>query len=382
MAITLLGIDEKTPEVELDSSGNVTGVLTESAVSIAREAVKPDKDRKAKGLALAIRRAHSLGVTSVQDNGGPSDFDAYRRAERAGKLGVRIWMNTPTDSLDSRIELALSTGVGSERLRVGGLKIFCDGALGARTAALSDPFADDPRNSGMYVHERKDLDDVVSRANEADIQLAIHAIGDAAIGTTIGSIESALERNPRKDHRHRIEHLELPTKGHLTQMRKLRIVASMQPNFIGEWGGTDGMYVSRLGKARASRNNPFNEVLQARVKLVFGSDCMPFSPLYGIHSAVNAPYPAQRISAVDAISAYTRDAAYASFEEDSKGTLSVGKYADFAVLSGDPFEKSEDISSIEVLGTVVGGEVVFSKSERKTGRPTRVPKGPQAVLDS
>jgi len=364
-AMSILGIDAKTADVEVDASGNVTGVLTESAVSMAREVTHPDKAKKAKGLALAIRKAHSLGVTSIHDNGDSSDFDAYRRAERAGELGVRVWFNTPTDTVDSRAELSLSTGLGSEWLKIGGLKIFCDGALGARTAALSEPFTDDPKNKGMFVHERKELDEIVAKANDADIQLAIHAIGDSGIEVTIDSMKSALENNPRKDHRHRIEHLELPARAHLTLMRKLKLIASMQPNFIGEWGGTDGMYVSRLGKDRTSRNNPFKEVLQARVKLVFGSDCMPFSPIYGIHSAVSAPYPAQKMSAVDAFSAYTKDAAFASFEEDLKGTISVGKHADLVVLSGDPFENPGDIGSMVVLRTVVGGEVVYEKSDEK-----------------
>ena len=139
----------------------------------------------------------------------------------------------------------------------------------------------------------------------------------------------------------------------------------MQPNFIGEWGGTEGMYVSRLGTKRASSNNPFREVLRSKVKLVFGSDCMPFSPTYGIHSAVNAPYDAQRISVLDAVAAYTRDAAYASFEERLKGTLAVGKLADFVVLSADPFSAPEQISSIKVVKTVVGGEVVFESTRKE-----------------
>lgn len=367
-AISLLGIDSKTPDVDVDASGRLTGVLTESAVTVARAVARPDRSKKSKALAVAVRKAHSLGVTSIQDNGDSSDFGVYRSAERAGKLGVRVWFNTPTDSLESRANLSLSSGIGSEWLKLGGLKVFCDGALGARTAALSEPFADDPKNKGVFVHERKELDEIVSKANEADIQLAIHAIGDSGISVAIDSFKSALELNPRKDHRHRIEHLELPTRPDLALMRRLRLVASMQPNFVGEWGGTDGMYVVRLGKARTSRNNPFREVLHAQIRLVFGSDCMPFSPIYGIHSAVAAPYTAQRISAVDAFTAYTKDAAYASFEEHMKGTLSVGKLADFAVLSDDPFVNPEAIHSMVVLRTVVGGEVVFERSDEKRRR--------------
>jgi len=364
-ALSLLGIDAKTPDVELDASGKMTGVLTESAVSIARAATRPDSAKKSKGLALAVRKAHSLGVTSIHDNGDSSDFDIYRSAEKAGRLGVRIWFNTPTDTLDSRKRLFLSTGMGSDWLKIGGLKVFCDGALGARTAALSQPFYDDPKNRGCFVHERGEFEDIVTDANDIGIQLAVHAIGDSGIDVTIAALSSALDKNPQRDHRHRIEHLELPAKPHLALMRRMRLIASMQPNFVGEWGGADGMYVSRLGEARTSRNNPFREVLQSKVKLVFGSDCMPMSPLYGIHSAVNAPYPSQRIAAVDAFSAYTVDAAYASFEERIKGSISEGKFADFVVLSGDPFETPQNIGMMTVLRTIIGGSVAYEKSEDK-----------------
>lgn len=364
LAVSELGIDSRTPGAEVDPSGRPSGLLKESAVEIARAATAPDRAKMTKGLGLAIRKAHSLGVTSIHDNGLNGDLRIYRSAERSSKLTVRVWFNTRSENIDSMLGMGVTTGIGSEFLKLGGLKVFCDGALGARTAALSKPYADDPGNIGMFVHDRSELDDIVARANESDVQLAIHAIGDAGIDTVISSIGSALEKCPRKDHRHRIEHLELPSPGHLSEMRKLRIVASMQPNFIGEWGGTDGMYVSRLGSERVARNNPFKEVLAARVKLVFGSDCMPFSPMYGIMSAVNAPYAAQRVPLLDAVAAYTRDAAFASFEEHLKGTLSVGKFADFAVLSADPFSDPGSMSTTRIVKTVVGGNVVFDRSSK------------------
>jgi len=332
---------------------------------IPHRATAPDKARRSKALTLATRKAHSLGVTSINDNGHPGDLETYTKAEREGKLMVRVWYNTPSETLDSMLSMGLSTGVGSNMLKLGGLKVFCDGALGARTAAVSEPYDDDPGNKGMFVHERTTLDEIVSKANEAGIQLAIHAIGDQGIEVAISSLSSALDRCKRKDHRHRIEHLELPSPSHLKTMRRRKIIASMQPNFVGEWGGTEGMYVSRLGRKRASRNNPFKEILSSRVKLVFGSDCMPLNPLYGIHSAVNAPYEVQRLSPQEAIAAYTRDAAYASFDEDSKGSISVGKLADFIVLSGDPLTSPDMISSLRVLETIISGEVVYGSAEKR-----------------
>jgi len=364
-AISMLGIDRKTPEVDVDSSGCLTGILRESAVLIPSLATAPDRAKRSKALVIATRKAHSLGVTSINDNGHPEDFETYIAAEREGKLKIRIWYNTPSETGDSMRSMGLSTGVGSNMLKIGGLKVFCDGALGARTAALSEPYDDDPGNKGMFVHERAALDEIVAKANEAGIQLAIHAIGDEGIEAAISSLSSALDQFQRKDHRHRIEHLELPSREHLKTMRRRKIIASMQPNFVGEWGGTEGMYVSRLGRKRASRNNPFREVLSLGVKLVFGSDCMPLDPLYGIHSAVNAAYDVQRLSPQEAIAAYTRDAACASFEEDVKGTISVGKLADFIVLSGDPFTDQSKISSLKVLKTIISGEVVYGSAEKR-----------------
>lgn len=160
-------------------------------------------------------------------------------------------------------------------------------------------------------------------------------------------------------------YLELPSRAHVRTMRKLGLIASMQPNFIGEWGGTEGMYLDRLGKERTARNNPFREVLDEKVRLAFGSDCMPFSPMYGILSAVKAPHAAQRISVHEAFAAYSREAAYASFDERRKGTLEVGRLADFVVLSADPFVAGADMSSVSVVKTVLGGEVVFDRTGQK-----------------
>ncbi len=363
-AIKSIGIDRTTPGAETDSSGNLTGIMKETGVSVVRSATAPTPGRMSKGLQLAIRKAHSLGVTSVQDNGSVDDFPFLQRAERDGKLGVRVWFNTPCSELQSLLRLGVSTGLGSEWLKLGGVKIFCDGALGARSAALSEPFADDPGNSGMFVHPVEDLNEMTGKADEAGIQLAIHAIGDEGIEVAISSIERSLDVSRRNDHRHRIEHLELPRPDHIKRMKRLNMIASMQPNFVGEWSGIDGMYVERLGQERANRNNPFKEILRAKVRLVFGSDCMPFSPIYGIRSAVNASYSSQRLTVEEAFLSYTRDAAYASFEENWKGTISTGKVADFIVLSDDPFKDRDALTSLFVLKTVVGGEVVFDSSAR------------------
>jgi len=366
-AIEALGIGEGVAGVETDASHRLTGILRESAVGIVRSATAPDARKRAKGLQAAVRKAQSLGVTSVQDNGSACDFGVYQAAERKGGLGVRVWFNVPATELGSMRALSVSTGLGSEMLKIGGLKVFCDGALGARTAALTQPYEDDPGNKGMFVHDREEFQDIVSRASEGGIQVAIHAIGDSGIDLALRSISEALSGCRRSDHRHRIEHLELPSRRHITRMRRLGVLASMQPNFVGEWGGINGMYYSRLGPRRAARNNPFREVLDAGVNLLFGSDCMPFSPIYGIHSAVNAPHKSQRLRAEEAVAAYTRDASLGSFEEGFKGRLRKGMAADFIVLSRDIFATPSEISEARVLKTVLAGEVVYDVARAKRG---------------
>lgn len=359
-AIEILCIDPATPDVDLEK-----GLLRESALQMPLKHTEPDGAKKAKALVRATRMAHELGVTSVNDNGQSSDVSVFREAEKRGHLGVRVWFNTPSADLDSRIALAISSGFGSDWLKLGGLKVFCDGALGARTAALSAAYSDDPGNKGRLVIERSELEGLIAAANAADIQVAVHAIGDVGIGEVISAFSKETGGSPSENLRNRIEHLELPSPTHLRDMHRLGLIASMQPNFIGEWGGTEGMYLSRLGPSRTKMNNPFRDVLKAKVRLVFGSDCMPMSPLYGIQSAVEAPYPSQRISLAGAIAAYTRDAATASFEESSKGTLSQGKLADMVVLSDDPFKTSGRLGSITVLKTIVGGEVRLDRESRK-----------------
>ncbi|MCU0860254.1 MAG: amidohydrolase [Thermoplasmata archaeon] len=368
-AVSEVGLNAKTPDVDVDPSGSLTGIVRESAVGLVRTATSPTPMRRAKGLAVATKRAHSLGVTSIHENGTAQDLRVFIEAERSGKLWVRVRFNIPSQHLDSIVSAGLSSGLGSDWLRIGGVKIFCDGALGARSAALSRPFADDPGNKGMFVHERKVLDEMTREANASGMQLVVHAIGDEGIDVAISSIEAALQENPRRDHRHRIEHLELPTRDHIARMRRLGLIASMQPNFVGEWGGINGMYYDRLGPERAARNNPFGEVLGAKVRLAFGSDCMPFSPPYGITSAMRAPHELQRLSAEQAISAYTRDAAFAGFDEGIKGTLTEGKYADFAVLSSDPMAEPETVDGMIVVKTVLNGEVVFDRTVARRRKP-------------
>ena len=344
-------------EVGLD--GRPTGVLKEDAFSAFRrrfEAREPETER---GLETMARRAHRLGITSIHDVVQLGGWRAYQKAHQAGRLRVRVYA-LPRDSLlPSLAASGLMTRLGDRWLRLGAIKIFSDGSLGAYTAALGEDYASRPGDRGMLLHSPDELRRVLDAAHHAGFQTATHAIGDAAIHEVVGALEAVQSSSSRRDMRHRIEHYELPDEDLLRRTRDARLVVCCQPNFVGQWSGPGDVYESRLGRERASRNNPYRRILRQRIPLCFGSDGMPYGPLFGIHSAVNGFFDDQRISPEDAVRAYTAAGAYASFEEDLKGTLEAGRLADFVVLDGEPFEEPDRIRECRIRATWIGGTPVY-----------------------
>jgi predicted amidohydrolase YtcJ len=206
------------------------------------------------------------------------------------------------------------------------------------------------------------LDEKAKTAHKHGNQLAIHAIGDYAIECVINSVQTALKEKPRKDHRHRIEHCEILTAGQIERIKELGIIPAMQPNFVGEWAGTSSMYDQRLGEERSRLNNPYRILLDEGITVAFGSDGMPFHPIYGIWSAVNHGIKDARITLVEAIKCYTLNGAFASFEEDIKGSVEPGKLADITVIDRDLTElKPDGIRDAKVYMTIVNGKVLYHK---------------------
>ena len=346
---------------EVGRDGRPTGVLKEAAADRARGAVpRPTEAEWARHLAESVARAHALGITGVHDCVEPPEVRAYQELRRQGRLTLRASLMPYAESLDALAAAGFRTGFGDEWLRLGAVKVFADGSLGARTAALFDPYDDEPRAAGGLVRSPKDLTALLARAHAAGFQAAVHAIGDRAIDVVVEAYARVLDREPRRDHRHRIEHLELPSEEVLDRMRDLGLVASMQPNFVARWSGPGGLYERRLGRARLERNNPFREIVRRRIPLAFGSDGMPYGPLAGLAGAVDAPFPAQRIPATAALRAYTAGGAFAGFAESDVGTLAVGKFADFVILTGDP--RRDEVAGLAVDATVVGGSAVYRRS--------------------
>jgi len=335
------------------------GLLREEAAWWFYDRIEPGLEALEEAITAAIAKAHALGITSVHEIVKPCYLQAYQRLHKRGELRLRVYANPRADSLEDLIQLGLETGFGDEWLRLGAVKVFADGSIGARNAALREPYrGGDGRGKLNYTLEG--LAQLVQRAHENGWQVMVHAIGDRAISLVLEAYQRA---GIGPADRYRIEHFELPNDEDLQEAVRMGIIASMQPNFV-KWAGPGGLYEARLGPERTSRISPHRLVLDAGIRLAFGSDCMPLGPLFGLHQAVNAPHSAQRLSVEEAIRCYTQGGAHAVFEEDSKGTLEPGKLADFVALSGDPFAQPEEIERMRVELTVIGGEVVFDRARR------------------
>jgi len=358
---------DKDPE-----TNEPTGILREAATSLVRSIVSFSDEEYLQNLRAVFELAVSKGITSIHslpelDLAVAPQWKALQTLLMRKELPIRIYFLIPEASLTNLNELGISTEFGNLKLKIGAIKILLDGGLGGRTAALSEPYSEDSENRGILVYTEEQVHEIVKTAHKADFQLAIHCIGDKASIVALNAIEAALEKKPKKDHRHRIEHASVLNKELIQHMRKLGVIASVQPPFIF----SDTWISECVGKERAKYVYPFKTMLEEGIKLVASSDSPTeaIDPLFGIQTAVSRVtasgkifVPEERISVEQAIRMYTLDAAYASFEKYTKGSIEPGKLADLVVLSDDPLQVPTDkISEINVETTIVGGKIVYSK---------------------
>lgn len=344
-------LPESAPERWVDREA---GHLREAAAIEMLDRVVPDRATSAEALSAAARLCHRLGITSVHTMSRLRHVPALMAGRSKRRLRVTICPEVA--SFDRLEAVGLETGFGDPWLRFGGIKIFADGSIGARNAAVSEPFRGG--ETGELNHEDAVLTSMIRAAEDAGWQTVIHAIGDRAIGQVLDAHE-AVGTDPAS--RHRIEHFELPREAQLVRAARLGLCISMQPNFIGNWSGPESLYVDRLGEERDRASNPLRRVVDEGLPLAFGSDGMPVSPLYGLHSAVNAPYPDQRLTVEEAIACYTAGGAWFGFEEDAKGRIEPGMLADLVVLDEEPLLRPERIVERTVEMTFVGGERVYER---------------------
>jgi predicted amidohydrolase YtcJ len=335
-----------------------TGLLRDRANSLASDRTC-DRFAQEQGLErlhrAAARQAVAVGLTTVHALDGSDEAeDQSVRAllDIAPELPVRLVVWYQTMDVDAVLELGLP--------RIGGC-ILLDGDFGPHTAALLEPYADQPDNRGSLYHTQEEVDVFVEAAHRAGLQIAMHAVGDWAAEQALNAYERALERWPRPDHRHRIEHFEVYDQELVERTRQLGVHLAIQPPFNVYFGGHTRLN-SILGEERALRSDPVRSLVKAGVPVGGGSDSTvtPMQPLYGVFSAVNHSNPTERIDVDRALQLYTLDNAALAFEEKEKGSLQVGKLGDLVVLADDPTSVTpETIADIAVEMTVVGGEIVF-----------------------
>jgi predicted amidohydrolase YtcJ len=377
-ALKLAGVTRNTAaipggEIVRDSKGEPTGALKDNAMSLVDKVVPPPSaEIQDRALAAAMKYVNEQGVTSVQNMGTWEDLAVFKRAAKDSKLTARIYAVVPlADWARLRDELASGAHKSDEWLRVGGLKGFVDGSLGSHTAAMFEPFADTPQNRGLFVTEPEPLYEWVSGADKAGLHVMVHAIGDRAISTLLDTYERVAKENGPRDRRFRVEHAQHLAAKDIPRFGQLDVIASMQPYHAID----DGRWAERYIGDRIATTYAFRDLLDQKARLAFGSDWFvaPATPLEGIYGAVTRRtldeknptgwVPTQKITVEEAVRAYTSSAAYASFEEQSKGTLAPGLLADFVVLERDIFTiPAEEIRHVKVATTVVGGKVVYEST--------------------
>jgi len=377
-SITVASRDPAGGKIDRDEAGTPNGILRETAKDAVTAVIpKPDHDQRRQALELALADLASHGVTSAQDNSTWEDFQIYEELEKDGKLTVRIseWLpfDDPVETLDTK---RASHPTSDPLLHTGMLKGFMDGSLGSKTAALLEPYSDDPKNSGLPQYEPAKLNPMTRERLLAGYQIGFHAIGDKGVEMALDAFaeaEKAARENKGQaadgsaDYRLRIEHAQVTSPQQVLRFKELKVIASMQPSHLL----TDMNWAeSRLGPKRAAHSYAWDEFLKRGVVLAFGTDypVEPVTPFRGLYAAVTRQsedgkksyYPEHKLSMEQAIAAYTTGSAFAEFSEKHKGKLEPGMLADFVVLDQDlTAVPPAKILATRVLRTVVGGKTVY-----------------------
>ncbi|AOE50334.1 amidohydrolase [Kangiella sediminilitoris] len=371
-ALQLAGIDNSTPDpkggkIIRDENGEATGVLIDEAMSLVERQIPPlNKQERKAALKLAFNHLIDLGITSVHDAG--VDFETYKlmlELSKHKRIPLRVY--AMLSGADPRLETMLNMGkVNRPFLKIQSVKLYSDGALGSRGAALLEPYSDEPDNKGLLLTTPSNLADYLSLITRHDFQANIHAIGDAANHLVLEQLGQLEDSRSAKVLRHRIEHAQVVVPEEIPLFAKLGVIASMQPTHA-----TSDMNMAgdRLGEARLEGAYAWRTFLDNGVLIASGSDfpVEKANPFLGLHAAVtrqdhsNHPeggwLPEQRLTVAEALKSFTIDAAYAGFWENSIGSLEVGKQADFILIDQDIFTISPDkIKDVQVIETWINGK--------------------------
>jgi predicted amidohydrolase YtcJ len=331
-----------------------TGELLEDAALYLNDIFKPDRSQMARAVALGSNEALRNGITSVHEIGSPERLALLQEIRHSSGLHLRFSMYILASYLDTIVKTGLHSGFGDAMLRFAGVKVFLDGSIGARTAALNKPYRNS-RTRGVLLMSQETFEHLIQTAEHNCLQLMIHTIGDRASALAVRTLKKHVpSANPLH---HRLEHCEVLDSKTIKLMASHHIIASMQPNFTRRWQQPAGLYEQRCGRRYYSMNC-FKTLHDAGVTITFGSDCMPVGPLYGLPGAIEHPFSCGRLTRPQALNMYTRTAAQATFEEHTKGELRKGMYADFVVLDSNPL-KAASFDAIKVRMVMVGGRIVY-----------------------
>ncbi len=338
-------------------TGEPTGILKEAASNLLKVST-PWNSRE--NVEKALEHAAKLGLTGVQTDAGLSFVELLDQLKKEGKLTLRIYAWIPVHELDKYMEKGIQRGQGDEMLRIGLVKIYIDGTIGVRSALMFESFTEEPGNTGLAQYEEEEFYALVEKAHANDYQVGVHAIGDKGVNWVLNAIEKAQKKHGKKGLRHRVEHCTVITFEDAERLGRLGVVASMQPNITG----SELYRRMRLGVERARRVDMWRTLLNNGAVLAWGTDwpVSSLNPMENLYQLVTRYYKEERLTMAEAIKYYTYGSAYASFEEDIKGTLEKGKLADMVVLSRDLFSiPPKEILNTEVLYTILGGKIVYQK---------------------
>ncbi len=378
-ALNLVELDKHSSvpeggEIRKDKHGNLTGVISENAlnlifakipipndVKIATAAKKVSKQLAQKGL-TSFHGVINGDARSKPDNRKTDEFSLFKSVQNYFFQDCYAFIET--NNPEKVIELSKTSsykGNSDSKVKIGGLKLYLDGSFGAKTACMFEPFTDAPEKCGFCVIEEEDIYEKMKVAHNNSLQIIIHAIGDKANRIAMDLYKKLLTEFPRNDPRHRIEHASMLTEDIIFDMAEYGIIASCQPPFINSeyyW------LAKRIGNERCKYTYPMKSIVHAGVVLASGSDC-PIEdphPILGLHALVtrNSFVPEECLSVEEALKSYTINAAYAAFEEDVKGSIEIGKLANFTILDRNPLKLPKDeIREIQVMETIIRGKTVF-----------------------
>jgi len=378
-SVTVASRDPEGGKIDRDESGTPNGILREKAQDSVQAVIpKPSHEKRRQAIEVALADLASYGITSAQDYSQWEDFQIYEDLEREGKLTARISEWLPFDDSIEELNRKRSSHPASDpMLHTGMLKGFMDGSLGSKTAALLEPYSDDPKNSGLPQYDAAKLNAMTRERVLAGYQIGFHAIGDKGVQMALDAFAEAEKAakdakvkaaDGASDYRLRVEHAQVTTTLQIQRFKDLKVIASMQPSHLL----TDMNWAeSRLGVKRAEHSYAWAEFLRRGVVLAFGTDypVEPVTPFRGLYAALTRQsedgrksyYPAQKLNIEQAIAAYTTGAAFAEFAEKQKGKLDPGMLADFVVLDRDiTAVPPPKILETKVLRTVVGGKTVYN----------------------